>query len=83
MIDKLDFLKSRGQQYKQTFGSEAGERVLADLLRFAKVGQAFHHPDPALRAMVEGRREVVARITDHLKLSPEQLLALYDKGSTQ
>lgn len=80
MVDKLDFLRSRSQNYRRVFTSELGERVLHDLLRFAKVGEAFHHPDPAIRAMVEGRREVVFRIADHLNLSPEQLLAKYDKG---
>ena len=83
ILTPLQFLTSRGRNYRQTFGGDSGQRVFNDLVRFAKIGQPFHHPDPHVRGMVEGRREVVCRIADHLNLSPEELLAKYNEGSNE
>jgi hypothetical protein len=81
-VRMIDFITSRKRNYQTTFGSEIGGRVFRDIVRFAKTGETFYHEDPHVRGMIEGRREVVYRIADHLNLSPDELLAKYHKGVT-
>lgn len=50
--------------------------VLADLARFCRAHESTFHPDARVHAQMEGRREVWLRITEHLGLSPEELLNL-------
>jgi hypothetical protein len=73
----------RARAYKRCFQDETGEhisldgqRVLADLRRFARIGQASFpvavdgnmRMDPIKLARMEGRREVVWRMLEHINL---------------
>jgi len=73
----------RARCYKQCFLGEdgvkpsiEGERVLADLRQFARIGRASFpiavdgnmRMDPIKLARIEGRREVVWRILEHINL---------------
>lgn len=70
------FLRGRQTDYKLTFSSPAGERVLEDLARFCRATETCFHSDPRLHAVAEGRREVFLRIAEHINLSTEQLFEL-------
>lgn len=72
----VDFLRGRRRNYQLVFGSPAGLEVLKDLARFCRVydttiSSAGH------TEMLEGRRQVFLRITQHLNLSSEELAVLY------
>lgn len=62
--------------YQDTFRSRTGAEVLRDLAGFAKVAQTsleYRHDgslDEVALVKLEGRREVVGRITDMLHMSP-------------
>jgi len=69
-----------------------GERVIADLRNFAKLGSHKQHAflrdltgaiDPLSMARIEGRREVVNRLIDFLELEPSTVRAFVevDNGS--
>ena len=77
-VDKIrDFIHSRRLAYVQTFASPTGQVVLADLARFCRANKTTFNADPRLHAVAEGRREVFLRIQEHLRLTDEQLWALY------
>lgn len=75
----LDFLRRRRRSYLLTFGPKnpAAQEVLVDLAKFCRANQSTFHGDPRIHAVLEGRREVWLRITQHLNLTSEQLFALY------
>lgn len=78
-----DFLGMRQKSYHQVFGDgEAVQEVLKDLERFCRAHESCFHADARVSALLEGRREVLLRIQDHLKLSTTDLLKKYtNKGS--
>jgi hypothetical protein len=64
-----------------------GERVVADLRKFAKLGTHKQHSflrdltgaiDPLSMARIEGRREVVNRLIDFLELEPSTVRAFVE-----
>jgi hypothetical protein len=64
-----------------------GERVIADLRKFAKLGSHKEHAflrdltgaiDPLSMARIEGRREVVNRLIDFLELEPTTVRAFVE-----
>jgi hypothetical protein len=64
--------------YLVAFGNYAGQSVLFDLARYCRAQESCVVPgDHDRTLLLEGRREVWLRITDHLRLQPEQLYALY------
>src|SRR5437016_3602967 len=63
--------------YRRAFGHYAGQAVLIDLAKFCRAERSCFDPDPRIHAVLEGRREVFLRIQSHLRLTPEQLYALY------
>lgn len=74
----LDFLRFRKRAYQFTFNdSQSSQLVLQDLAKFCRANETTFHADPRLHAVLEGRREVWLRITQHLHLTSEQLFALY------
>jgi hypothetical protein len=80
MIEKtFSFLRRRRQAYQMTFGSAAGQNVLADLAKFCRAAETCYHDDPRKHAVLEGRREVWLRIQQHLNLTSEQLYELLSK----
>lgn len=79
----LAFLRLRSRAYRLTFGQPAGQEVLIDLANFCRAAETCvvaprGQPLDRDRSLVlEGRREVWLRITEHLRLNQEQLFALY------
>ncbi len=71
------FLQQRQRGYHLCFNSVAGNAVLQDLAKFCRAAESTYHDDPRKHAVLEGRREVFLRITDHLNLNSEQIYALY------
>lgn len=77
----LNFLSRRKSDYQLTFTQPAGKRVLQDLATFCRANDTCIIPGDRDRSLVlEGRREVYLRIVKHLKLSPEQLVDMFDAG---
>ena len=79
------FVRGRKHAYGQVFEGEVGapRAVLADLASFCRATETTFHPDPRVAAMLEGRREVWLRITQHLNLTPEQVFQLANEGKTR
>lgn len=73
----LDMLRRRKRSYQLCFNSPAGRLVLEDLMRFCRGARSTFHPDPRMAAALDGRREVLLRILNHLELTSEQLYELY------
>lgn len=79
-----DFLASRKNAYTQVFGNPddvAVKAVMQDLREFCRVSTTTFHPDARVHAALEGRREVVLRILDHVDLPLHELVAKYTQGS--
>jgi hypothetical protein len=75
----IEWLGGRKQAYQLTFNkSYQAQRVLIDLAKFCRANASTFDADPRIHAVLEGRREVWLRITQHLNLTPEQLFALYN-----
>lgn len=70
---------STHKAYLDVFGGPAGNEVLMDLVRFCRGTRPCFDEDPRIHALLEGRREVLLRINEHMNLTPEQLHALYDR----
>jgi hypothetical protein len=84
MIDaweKFNFLRGRQRSYQLTFSQPAGQAVLRDLIVFCRGMDSCFHPDPRLHAVAEGRREVLLRILNHLKMTPEDLYAKLERDT--
>lgn len=77
-----EFLHARRFAYVQTFNPESVfvQKVMRDLAKFCRKDQTTFHPDPRIHAALEGRREVLLRIEQHLNLTPDQLWTVYGKG---
>lgn len=74
----LMFLHERKTAYRLCFGSPAGAIVLADLHKFCRAGESVFDPDVRLTDIAIGRHEVWLKIVQHLRLTEEQLLQLYN-----
>jgi hypothetical protein len=61
------------QDYKRTFGSEHGKRVLYDLMNEHYFLRSSYDSNPQEMAFREGQKNVVLRIMTALKLDQEQL----------
>ena len=67
------------EAYNAVFADYAGQMVLIDLAKFCRASETTFHPLQSERtqAMLEGRRQVWLRIEQHLRLSQDELFALY------
>lgn len=74
-----EHLGRRKANYQLTFSTPAGKLALKDLARFCRASETTFHPTQCARthAMLEGRRQVYLRITEHLNFTPEELMVLY------
>ena len=72
-----DFLVTRAQAYRKTFTGLFGERVLHDLAKFCRANETTYHSDPRLEGILQGRREVWLRISQHMNLTQDELLSHY------
>jgi len=70
------YIGRRQHAYRRTFDGPLAEEVLIDLARFCRAHETTFHPDARTSALLEGRREVLLRIMDHCKLSPDDLFDL-------
>lgn len=84
LADAFSFLHRRKRAYALCFGSPAGNEVLIDLVRFCRAAETCVVPGDHDRTLIlEGRREVFLRISQHMNLSSDQLFALYDRRTIQ
>jgi len=74
------FLRSRRQAYITVFTGPAGEAVLKDLARFCRAHSSTWNANPALSDKLDGRREVILRIFEHINLTEDQLYKLYGRN---
>lgn len=78
LIQKLrDFISYRRNAYVKTFTGPVADIVLEDLARFCRAHATTFSVDARAHAVAEGRREVWLRIQNQLRLTDEQLWALY------
>lgn len=74
----------RKTAYTLVFGGEDGHlgqavlHVNRDLEKFCRMNESTFHVDARVHSLLEGRREVMLRIRDHLTLSVEEILLKYD-----
>jgi hypothetical protein len=79
----MSFLTQRRRAYKMAFGSPAGKEVLKDLATFCRaretcvVAERGHPVDRERTLVLEGRREVFLRISQHMNLTEPELYALF------
>jgi len=74
-------LQSRQDGYKTVFKGVNGQEVLKDLSRFCRENEScVVLGDRDATLVLEGRREVILRIMDHLDMSPEDLWKKYEEG---
>jgi hypothetical protein len=73
------FLKLRQLAYLRALDpkTESGRLVLEDLAKFCRANSTTFLEDPRLSDVLVGRREVWLRIQEHLRLSEDQLWAIY------
>lgn len=79
--DALGYLRDRKHAYQGTFNrtQPAAIYVLEDLAKFCRANESCVVPGDRDRSLIlEGRREVWLRIQQHLHLTPEQLMALFN-----
>lgn len=69
MLDAFQRYRQRKADYAQTFSSEAGKRVLADLYRFCHMDQPSFAVNPFVTAFNEGQRRVFLRVMGVLRLT--------------
>ncbi len=81
-LRKVTAMGARKRVYQLVFAAPAVHDVMIDLARFCRANETCFHEDPRKHAVLEGRREVWLRIQNHLGLSPEQLMALYDSRAS-
>lgn len=73
-----DEARDRQVAYGQTFtGSDAAEKVLADLEKFCRADESCFNPDDRLTAILLGRQEVILRIRDFLNLTIDEICQKY------
>ena len=77
-LRRLRAMGARKKSYQLALSSPAGHDVLIDLSRFCRANETCFQEDARKHAVLEGRREVWLRIQNHLGLSPEALMSLYD-----
>lgn len=68
--------RQRLMDYRATFGSPEGKRVLHDLIgRHFILGSTFS-PEPTTTAFSEGQREVVLQILRYMQMRPADIEAV-------
>lgn len=75
----------RKQAYQQVFNPESrfAQMVIKDLAKFCRANQSTFHTDARAHAVLEGRREVWLRISQHLNLPPEDLWKLIGRSDLE
>lgn len=74
---------ARAIDYKNCFGSEAGKRVLLDLMKNHHVKSSTFHPTNVNETVfMEGERNVVLRILNKLDIDIQKLENFITKGKS-
>lgn len=76
LVDRAKrFIRSRTLAYRRVFHAENldVQVVLADLAKFCRATDSTFVTDARAHALLEGRREVWLRISEHLNLTVEEL----------
>lgn len=77
-LRKIFNLDDRQRAYQLSFRSPSGAIVFDDLAQFCRLGQTTFDPAGQLSIeRLEGRREVLLRIMQHMELSRDELLDLF------
>jgi hypothetical protein len=73
------FLSRRQGSYRRVFNQESVDvqAVLHDLAKFCRANETTFDTDERLTALLLGRREVFLRIAHHLRLTQDELWAIY------
>lgn len=79
MAETLTFLGLRKKSYQSIFGPSGaiGSDAMKDLAKFCYAAKSTAVPNRDLSMVLQGRREVWLRISEHLHLEPEELSTLY------
>lgn len=80
LLKAREFLFRRRTAYVKTFLTPMGEEVLRDLAKFCRAHTSTFAVDARAHAVAEGRREVWLRIASHLRLTEDELWALYGQN---
>ena len=75
--DAVRHQDERHKAYATTFQGAAGDYVLAELAKFCRAHESTFEEDPRYHALLEGRREVWLQIQSALRLTGDELFALY------
>lgn len=80
-----DFFVTRKQAYQNVFNpeSEMVKKVMKDLIPFCRFDRTAFHADARAHAILEGRREVMLRIKDHVNMTMDEFLLKYGKGQIE
>lgn len=78
----LDLIRRRKQAYVHTFKEDDrfASYVLADLSKFCRGGQSTFHTDQRFNDVLQGRREVLLRICEHLGMNERELYEKFVLG---
>lgn len=71
---------ARANDYRKTFSTLHGKRVLFDLMKTGHLLGSSFSKDPYQTAFNEGERAIVGKILTHLKMEPEQLERLFEES---
>lgn len=75
MVKRLYAPSQRRRDYEQIFESEAGKRILADMVRYAHIlHPTYVKGDSHQTAFREGERNMVLRILSIIGQKPEQFI---------
>ena len=78
MEDNSAKLKEKREDYKKTFGTEEGKRVLKDLEKLCLYRSSIFDKEPMVMALQEGLRTVYLHITTIMEMDIEELERIAD-----
>lgn len=78
LSDEAQSKRSLLIDYRSTFKSEEGERVLRDMMANHHIFSGTFDKDPMVMAYREGERSVVMSLLDKLRVDPEKFAKMYD-----
>jgi hypothetical protein len=81
--DMADARRALLDDYRLTFATPHGQRVLADIMRRARVMDTTFHPDPYVAACQEGQRRAALEIVQAINADPDAQLRMARGGDTE
>lgn len=77
-IQTMEQIRNVRRDFRDTFLTAHGQRVMQDLVQACRGNKTCFHPDPRVHAMLEGRREILLYIQRNINLTPEELFKMYE-----